>query len=164
MGGTERPSSLSGCLAGPVRRRKQTAGSWAAGCPTRSGVASQPSPRSVGDEPQSGGPLKRHRSWPGSSAGLRRQWFPGCGSRTSSLLISCGSACARPINEQRLSSAVQGIASTSSIAWRSLFQGMGYQVEQLPPARLPIAARQRAGCCGASSPGHVPVQPPHGQR
>ena len=38
----------------------------------------------------------------------------------------------RPINEQRLSSAVQGIASTSSIAWRSLFQGMGYQVEQLP--------------------------------
>ena len=28
----------------------------AAGCPTRSGVASQPSPRSVGDEPQSGGP------------------------------------------------------------------------------------------------------------
>ena len=38
----------------------------------------------------------------------------------------------RPINEQRLSSAVEGIASTSSIAWRSLFQGMGYQVEQLP--------------------------------
>ena len=38
----------------------------------------------------------------------------------------------RPINEQRLSSAVQGITSTSSIAWRSLFQGMGYQVEQLP--------------------------------
>ena len=38
----------------------------------------------------------------------------------------------RPINEQRLSSAVEGIASTGSIAWRSLFQGMGYQVEQLP--------------------------------
>ena len=38
----------------------------------------------------------------------------------------------RPINEQRLSSAVEGITSTSSIAWRSLFQGMGYQVEQLP--------------------------------
>ena len=38
----------------------------------------------------------------------------------------------RPINEQRLSSAVEGIAFTSSIAWRSLFQGMGYQVEQLP--------------------------------
>ena len=38
----------------------------------------------------------------------------------------------RPINEQRLSSAVEGIASTSSIAWRSLFQGMGYQVERLP--------------------------------
>ena len=37
-----------------------------------------------------------------------------------------------PINEQRLSSAVEGIASTGSIAWRSLFQGMGYQVEQLP--------------------------------
>ena len=38
----------------------------------------------------------------------------------------------RPINEQRLSSAVEGIASAGSIAWRSLFQGMGYQVEQLP--------------------------------
>ena len=38
----------------------------------------------------------------------------------------------RPINEQRLSSAVESIASTGSIAWRSLFQGMGYQVEQLP--------------------------------
>ena len=38
----------------------------------------------------------------------------------------------RPINEQRLSGAVEGIASTRSIAWRSLFQGMGYQVEQLP--------------------------------
>ena len=38
----------------------------------------------------------------------------------------------RPINEQRLSGAVEGIASTGSIAWRSLFQGMGYQVEQLP--------------------------------
>ena len=37
-----------------------------------------------------------------------------------------------PINEQRLSSAVEGVASTGSIAWRSLFQGMGYQVEQLP--------------------------------
>ena len=38
----------------------------------------------------------------------------------------------RPINEQRLSSAVEGIAPTGSIAWRSLFQSMGYQVEQLP--------------------------------
>ena len=38
----------------------------------------------------------------------------------------------QPINDQRLSSSVEGIASTSSIAWRSLFQGMGYQVEQLP--------------------------------
>ena len=38
----------------------------------------------------------------------------------------------RPINEQRLSGAVEGIASTGSIAWRSLFQSMGYQVEQLP--------------------------------
>ena len=37
-----------------------------------------------------------------------------------------------PINEQRLSGAIEGIASTGSIAWRSLFQGMGYQVEQLP--------------------------------
>ena len=38
----------------------------------------------------------------------------------------------RPINEQRLSDAVEGIPSTGGIAWRSLFQGMGYQVEQLP--------------------------------
>ena len=37
-----------------------------------------------------------------------------------------------PVNEQRLSGTVEGIASTGSIAWRSLFQGMGYQVEQLP--------------------------------
>ena len=38
----------------------------------------------------------------------------------------------RPINEQRLSSAVEGIVPTGSIAWRSLFQSLGYQVEQLP--------------------------------
>ena len=43
-------------LLGPVGRRKQAAGSRAAGFPARSGVASQPSPRSVGDEPQPVGP------------------------------------------------------------------------------------------------------------
>ena len=38
----------------------------------------------------------------------------------------------RPIDEKRLSHAVEGVPLTGSVAWRSLFQGMGYQVEQLP--------------------------------
>ena len=38
----------------------------------------------------------------------------------------------RPIDEQRLSRAVGGVSTTGNVAWRSLFQGMGYQVEQLP--------------------------------
>ena len=37
-----------------------------------------------------------------------------------------------PINEQRLSRAIEGIAPAAGMAWRSLFQGLGYQVEQLP--------------------------------
>jgi hypothetical protein len=37
-----------------------------------------------------------------------------------------------PVNEQRLSGAVEGTPYTGNVAWRSLFQGMGYQVEQLP--------------------------------
>ena len=37
-----------------------------------------------------------------------------------------------PANEQRLSGAVEGTPHTGNVAWRSLFQGMGYQVEQLP--------------------------------
>ncbi len=36
------------------------------------------------------------------------------------------------VNEQRLSGAVERIGRTGSVAWRSLFQEMGYQVEQLP--------------------------------
>ena len=38
----------------------------------------------------------------------------------------------RLINEQQLSRAIEGIAPAGSMAWRSLFQGLGYQVEQLP--------------------------------
>ena len=37
-----------------------------------------------------------------------------------------------PINEQRLSRALAAMAPTVNMTWRSLFQGMGYQVEQLP--------------------------------
>ena len=37
-----------------------------------------------------------------------------------------------PVNEQRLSSAVEHIAATGSMTWRSMFQEMGYQVQQLP--------------------------------
>ena len=37
-----------------------------------------------------------------------------------------------PINEQRLAGVVEGMGPTGSMAWRSLFQGMGYQIEQLP--------------------------------
>ena len=37
-----------------------------------------------------------------------------------------------PVNQGRLSGAVDGKVRTGSIAWRSLFQEMGYQVEQLP--------------------------------
>ncbi len=38
----------------------------------------------------------------------------------------------RSINEQLLARAVEGMAPTGSVAWRPLFQGMGYQVEHLP--------------------------------
>ena len=38
----------------------------------------------------------------------------------------------RDDNERRLSSAVEGMGPVSGAAWRALFQGMGYQVEQLP--------------------------------
>ena len=37
-----------------------------------------------------------------------------------------------PINEQRLSREVEGFVPTGGMAWRPLFQGLGYQVEQLP--------------------------------
>ena len=37
-----------------------------------------------------------------------------------------------PANEQRLAGAVEGMASTGNMAWRTLFHGMGYEVEQLP--------------------------------
>ena len=37
-----------------------------------------------------------------------------------------------PVNASRLSSALGKTAQSGSIAWRSLFQGMGYQVDQLP--------------------------------
>ncbi len=37
-----------------------------------------------------------------------------------------------PVNEQRLSGAVAGMGRTGGMAWRTLFQEMGYQVEQLP--------------------------------
>ncbi len=37
-----------------------------------------------------------------------------------------------PVNQQRLSGAIEGMPHTGKVAWRSLFQGMGYQAEQLP--------------------------------
>ena len=37
-----------------------------------------------------------------------------------------------PINEQRLSGTVEHLAATGSMAWRSLFQRMGYHIQQLP--------------------------------
>ena len=37
-----------------------------------------------------------------------------------------------PVNERRLSGAIEGATYAGNGAWRSLFQGMGYQVEQLP--------------------------------
>ena len=38
----------------------------------------------------------------------------------------------RSINERRLAGAVEGIRSTQSMNWRSLFQGIGYHIERLP--------------------------------
>ena len=70
----------------------------------------------------------------------------------------------RPINEQRLSSAVEGIASTGSIAWRSLFQGMGYQVEQLPQRGYLLRHDNAPVAVVHPHRGRLPVQPPHGQR
>ena len=37
----------------------------------------------------------------------------------------------RPSNQQRLARAVEGLGRTDSLAWRSLFRGMGYEVERL---------------------------------
>lgn len=36
------------------------------------------------------------------------------------------------VNEQRLAGAVENIRPTQSMTWRSLFQGLGYQIDQLP--------------------------------
>lgn len=36
------------------------------------------------------------------------------------------------VNEQRLSKTVEGVPPVGGVAWRSLFQSMGYQIEQLP--------------------------------
>ena len=36
------------------------------------------------------------------------------------------------INKNRLSSAVEGVSTSGSVAWQSLFKSMGYQVERLP--------------------------------
>ena len=36
------------------------------------------------------------------------------------------------VNERRLSGAVERMGHTGNVAWRSFFQGMGYQAEQLP--------------------------------
>ncbi len=37
-----------------------------------------------------------------------------------------------PINEERLVGAVEGKVTTGNTTWRSVFQGLGYQVERLP--------------------------------
>ena len=37
-----------------------------------------------------------------------------------------------PVNRQRLSRAVEGAPTSGSVPWRSLFEGMGYQVKRLP--------------------------------
>lgn len=37
-----------------------------------------------------------------------------------------------PVNKQLLENAVEGIDLTGNIAWRSLFQSMGYEIQQLP--------------------------------
>ncbi len=37
-----------------------------------------------------------------------------------------------PVNQHRLEGSLENTARTGSMAWRSLFQGLGYQVEQLP--------------------------------
>ena len=37
-----------------------------------------------------------------------------------------------PVNERLLSGALEGVGQTGGTAWRSLFQGLGYEIEQLP--------------------------------
>ena len=37
-----------------------------------------------------------------------------------------------PVNERCLAETIEGIGRTSQLIWRSLFQGLGYQIEQLP--------------------------------
>ena len=74
--------------------------------------------------------MKRRRSLAREFSRLEEAVVPGL--RVKNLLTPhfMRERLRRPINEQRLSSAVEGIASTGSIAWRSLFQGMGYQASR----------------------------------
>ena len=37
-----------------------------------------------------------------------------------------------PVNEQRLEGVVRGMGFSGTMAWRSLFQSMGYEIERLP--------------------------------
>ena len=37
-----------------------------------------------------------------------------------------------PVNERLLSGALEGVGQTGGTAWRSLFQGLGYEIERLP--------------------------------
>ena len=76
--------------------------------------------------------VRRHHFWRGNSVRLEEAVVPGL--RVKDLLTPhfLRERLRWSINEQRLADAVEGLRSTDNIAWRSLFQGMGYQIERLP--------------------------------
>ena len=89
--------------------------------------------------------VRRHRSWQECSAALKKLSFPDCGSRTSSPLISCGSACAGPSTSSdcpapwKVSRVYQQHCMALTVPRHGLSSGAA------SPARLSVAARQRAG-------------------
>ena len=54
-----------------------------------------------------------------------------------------------PVNEQLLKGAVDGIAPNGRTTWRTLFEKLGYRIEQLAPSRIPAEAQQ---CTGSDRP------------
>ena len=53
-----------------------------------------------------------------------------------------------PVNEQRLASAVEGLGSAGGVAWRTLFQGMGYKSNSfLSAATCCDTKTRRWPCC-----------------
>ena len=68
-----------------------------------------------------------------------------------------------PANEKRLLGAVEDIPPAGDLAWRSLFQGMGYQVEQLPQRGYLLRHDNAPVAVVHPHRGRLTIQPPDKQ-